>query len=380
MTILVTGAGGFIGRNLTTTLENIREGKDKTHPLALDIEILSVTLETSAEMLDDYCARADVVVHLAGINRPKDPSEFKEGNSDFTDRLLALLSAHGGKARVILASSIQAALDNPYGLSKKSAEDSVFAYGEQHGTAVYVYRLPNVFGKWCQPNYNSAIATFCHRAARGEALTINDPSVQMTLVYIDDVIAEFIRAAAGVPNQEGAYCSVLPVHTASLGSIAENILSFPQMRRDLLVPKVGDALISKLYATYLSYLPKEDFSYPLNMHADARGSFTEFVRTPDYGQFSVNISKPHITKGEHWHHSKNEKFLVVSGKGVIRLRKVDEDEVVSYFVSGENPCVVDIPTGYTHNIENLGEEDMVTLMWASECFNPEKPDTFYLPV
>ena len=303
-----------------------------------------------------------------------------QGNFGFTSRLLELLQMHKNTCPIVLSSSIQAALDNPYGRSKKAGEDLLRAYGERTGAKVMVYRFPNVFGKWCRPNYNSAVATFCHNIAHDLPITINDPSVKMRLVYIDDVVAELIAALKGEPHEQDGLCSVPVVHEILLGEIVELIRSFRASREARCVPDMSDPFTQKLYATYLSYLPTDAFSYPLTMNVDQRGSFTEMIRTEERGQVSINVSKPGITKGNHWHHSKNEKFLVVSGEGVIRFRKIDSDEVIEYFVSGEKLEVVDIPTGYTHNIENLGKTDMVTVMWASECFDPNKPDTFYLEV
>lgn len=380
MNILITGAKGFVGKNLVATLEAIRDGKDKAHPISSDLVIMKYDIDTDPALLDDYCCQADFVVHLAGVNRPKDPAEFMEGNFGFTSTLLDTLQRHRSKAPILITSSIQAALDNPYGQSKKAGEDLIFAYGKEHGVDTYVYRMPNAFGKWCRPNYNSAIATFCHNIAHGLPITVHDPSVIMKLVYIDDIVAEIIRAMAGKANRQGMFCEMMPVHESKLGCIVNIIQSFHHSRDLKSIPDMEDELNKKLYATYLSYLPDDQFSYPLKMNVDHRGSFTEFLRTPERGQVSVNISKPHIVKGNHWHHTKNEKFLVVSGNGVIRFRKVGDDKVLEYFVSGEKLEVVDIPTGYTHNIENLGDTDMVTIMWANECFNPEKPDTYFLEV
>lgn len=303
------------------------------------------------------------------------------GNFGFASTLLDTLKKHGNKCPVMLSSSTQAALGNPYGQSKKAGEDLFFQYSKETGAQVLVYRFPNVFGKWCRPNYNSAVATFCNNIAHDLPITVNDRSVVMNLVYIDDVVTELIHALEGKANlRADGFCAVPTVHTITLGEIADLIVSFHESRESRSVPDMSDAFTRKLYATYLSYLPEDQFSYPLTMNVDARGSFTEIIRTPERGQFSVNISKPGITKGNHWHHSKNEKFLVVSGRGVIRFRKIGEEKVLEYFVSGERLEVVDIPTGYTHNIENLGETDMVTFMWASECFNPEKADTYFLEV
>jgi UDP-2-acetamido-2,6-beta-L-arabino-hexul-4-ose reductase len=377
MNILVTGARGFMGKNLVATLEAIRDGKDKSHGLTQELTILPYDLDTDPALLDGYCRQADFVCHLAGVNRPRDAAEFMEGNFGFTSTLLSFLRKHHNRAPVLIASSIQAALDNPYGQSKKAGEDLLFAYGRQTGAPVYVYRLPNAFGKWSRPNYNSAIATFCHNIARGLPITVSDRANILNLVYIDDIVAEIIRAMQGKPNKTGEFCEVLPVHRASLGQIVDWISSFPESRTSLQVPQLDHPLVKKLYSTYLSFLPEDAFAYPLTSHADERGSFTEVLRTPDRGQVSVNISKPGITKGNHWHHTKNEKFLVVKGRGVIRFRKIGGREVIEYFVNGDELKVVDIPTGYTHNIENLGEEDMVTLMWANEPFDPQKPDTYF---
>lgn len=277
----------------------------------------------------------------------------------------------------MLASSIQAELDNPYGASKKAGEDLLLDYGRENGAEVLIYRFPNVFGKWCRPNYNSAVATFCNNIAHGLPIQVNDPSVVMTLVYIDDVIKELISALEGNPNREGDFCKVPTEHRITLGGIVDLIYSFKESRKTLLLPDFSDPLTKKLYSTYLSYLPENEFSYPLKMNVDERGSFTEFIKSHDRGQVSINVSKPGITKGQHWHHTKNEKFLVVSGKGVIRFRKIDDVKVYEYFVSGDKPEVVDIPVGYTHNIENLGDTDMVTVMWVNEIFDPEKPDTYF---
>ena len=318
--------------------------------------------------------------HLAGVNRPKEKSEFMEGNFGFTSDLLASLKKYINTCPVMTSSSIQAELNNPYGESKKAGEDLLFGYGKDTGAKVLVYRFPNVFGKWCRPNYNSAVATFCHNISHDLPIQVNDPSVEMNLVYIDDVVSELINSLEGNENRVEEFCKVPVVHTISLGEIVDLITSFKRSREDKSIPNVADAFTKKLYSTYLSYLPENHFSYDLKMNVDQRGSFTEFIKTPERGQVSVNISKPRITKGNHWHHTKNEKFLVVSGKGVIRFRKIDSDEVLEYFVSGDKMEVVDIPTGYTHNIENLGDTDMVTIMWANESFDPEKPDTYYLEV
>lgn len=381
MNILVTGANGFVGKNLCATLNAIKEGADQSFAISSKLNLFEYDVDSDPALLDEYCAKADFVFNLAGVNRPKEQEEFMAGNFGFASTLLAMLKKHNNKCPVVLSSSTQAALENPYGQSKKAGEDLFFQYSKETGAKVLVYRFPNVFGKWCRPNYNSAVATFCYNIAHDLPIRINDGSVMMKLVYIDDVVTELIHALEGKPSAcAGGFCAVPVEHTIKLGEIADLIVSFRASRESRSVPDMSDAFSQKLYATYLSYLPEDQFSYPLSMNADARGSFTEIIRTPERGQFSVNISKPGITKGNHWHHSKNEKFLVVSGRGVIRFRKVGEEKVLEYFVSGDKMEVVDIPTGYTHNIENLGDTDMVTFMWASECFNPEKPDTYFLEV
>ena len=369
MKILITGAKGFIGKNLIAELKNRKY-----------TDIFEYDRDTDPALLDEYCRKADFVFHLAGVNRPKEQSEFMEGNFGFTSALLNALKKYKNNCPVMISSSIQAELDNPYGKSKKAGEELLFDYSKETGAKVLIYRFPNVFGKWCRPNYNSAVATFCYNIAHDLPISVNDPSVVMNLVYIDDVVSELISALECKENRSGDYCEVPLVHTITLGEIVELIYSFKKSREERSVPDMSDAFTKKLYSTYLSYLPEDQFSYELKMNVDNRGSFTEFIKTPDRGQVSVNISKPGITKGNHWHHTKNEKFLVVSGKGVIRFRKIDSDEVLEYFVSGDKMEVVDIPTGYTHNIENLGDTDMVTIMWANESFDPEKPDTYYLEV
>ena len=369
MKILVTGAKGFIGKNLISELRNRKYN-----------EIFEYDIDTDPSLLDSYCKEADFVFHLAGVNRPKEQSEYMEGNFGFTSDLLNFLKKHNNICPVMISSSIQAKLDNPYGESKKAGEDLLFSYGEETSSKVLVYRFPNVFGKWCRPNYNSAVATFCYNIAHDLPIQLNDPSVVMNLVYIDDAVNELINALEGNENKVDFFCEVPITHAVTLGEIVDLIYSFKKSREDRSVSNMSDLFIKKLYSTYLSYLPEDQFSYDLMMKMDQRGSFTEFIKTPDRGQVSVNISKPGITKGNHWHHSKNEKFLVVSGKGVIRFRKIDSDEVIECLVSGDKMEVVDIPIGYTHNIENLGDTDMVTIMWANEPFDPEKPDTYYLEV
>ncbi|MCR2045357.1 capsular polysaccharide biosynthesis protein CapF [Anaerosalibacter massiliensis] len=369
MKILVTGARGFVGKNLIAELKN--RGYE---------DIFEYNRDTDKSLLDKYAQECEFVFHLAGVNRPKHEIEFMEGNFGFTSELLELLKKHNNKAPVLMTSSIQATKDNLYGKSKKAGEDLLFNYSEDTGVKVYVYRLPNLFGKWCRPNYNSVIATFCHNIARDVDIQINDPEVKLTLAYIDDVVHELINALEGNATLEGKYCTVPVKHEVKLGEIAELIQSFKESRKKLSIPDIDNPFTKKLYSTYLSYLPEDKFSYSLKMNIDNRGSFTEFIRTPERGQVSVNVSKPGITKGNHWHHTKNEKFLVVSGEGLIRFRDVNSDEIIEYRVSGEKLEVVDIPTGYTHSIVNVGNTDMVTIMWANECFDPENPDTYYLEV
>lgn len=368
MKVLVTGAGGFIGKNLVAELER-REG----------VEVLPFEMDTPKELLEEYCRECSFVYNLAGVNRPQRTEEFMEGNFGFAGDLVNGLKRHGNTCPIMNASSIQAALDNPYGRSKKAGEDMMLAYERETGAQVYIYRFPNVFGKWCRPNYNSAVATFCHNIAHGLPIQVNDPGRVMQLVYIDDLVAELLQALEGHPHRDGqGYCYVPVVHQVGLGEIAELLYSFRESRQNLMVPDTTEGSFEKkLYSTYLSYLPEEEFSYPLLMHEDARGSFTEILKSVDRGQVSVNISKPGIKKGDHWHHTKNEKFVVVSGKALIRFRRHGGGEIIEYHVSGERLEVVDIPTGYTHSIVNEGDTDLVTLMWCNECFNPERPDTVY---
>ena len=382
MNILVTGANGFVGRNLVSQLENIASGKARNYAIAgEELHVLCYDVDSDPAALEEYCRRADFVFNLAGVNRPEDPSEFMKGNFGFASLLLDTLKKCGNTCPVMISSSTQAALDNPYGESKRAGEELLFEYGRETGAKALVYRFPNVFGKWCRPNYNSAVATFCHNIAHGLPIRVNDPSVVMHLVYIDDVVDELIGALSGDEHRAGAFCEVPVVHEITLGGIVDLLYSFRDMQQDLEVPDLGDAFTKKLYSTYLSYLPKEKFCYPLKMNVDNRGSFTEIIRTPDRGQFSVNISKPGITKGEHWHHTKNEKFVVVSGHGLVQLRKIGTDEVINFEVSGEKMEVVEMIPGYTHNIINLSDtEDLVTFMWANEAFNPERPDTYFEPV
>ena len=378
MKILITGAKGFVGKNLVSTLKNIKDGKDKTRNIDIE-DIYSYDADNTIEDLKKYTGDCDFVFHLAGINRPKDISEFYQGNATFTETLCSLLEEHDNKSPILISSSIQASKDNDYGKSKKEGEEYLLNHGKKMDSKVYIYRLANLFGKWCRPNYNSVTATWCYNVANGKDIQINDPNVELPLCYIDDVVNEFLNALEGHPTacKEGIY-EVHPVHHVKLGELADIIKSFKESRGTLNVPNMKEgSLEKKLYSTYLSYLPKDKFSYPLKMNTDQRGSFTEFLKTEEYGQVSVNVSKPGITKGQHWHHSKNEKFLVVSGKGLIQFRDIYSDEIIEYYVSGDKLEVIDIPTGYTHNIINIGESDMVTIMWANEKFDPKHPDTYY---
>lgn len=371
--ILITGAGGFVGKNLVATLRT-----------AGYTDLMLFEKDDTPETLADYCRRAAFVVHLAGINRPTDPSEFYTGNAGLTDTLLADLEAAGNTAPVLVTSSTQAELDNDYGKSKRQAEEAIFAHRRRTGAAVYVFRMPGVFGKWCRPNYNSVVATFCHNVAHGLPIQVRDPAFSLPLVYIDDVVACILAAFDGqvmMDRSATPICHMHPIHEVTLGRLAKLIQGFAAGRTSLAVPDLAPGSFEKkLYSTYLSYLPSDQFSYPLEMHTDNRGSFTEFLRSPERGQVSINISHPGIVKGNHWHHTKNEKFLVVKGEGVIRFRNIFSREVIEYHVSGDKLEVVDIPCGYTHNIENVGTEDMVTVMWANEAFDPDHPDTFFEPV
>ena len=379
MNILVTGAKGFVGKNLVSQLHNIQLGKAKNYPISgEEIKVFEYDIDSDPLELDAFCKQADFVFNLAGVNRPKDPTEFMKGNFGFASTLLDTLKKYNNTCPVMISSSIQAELDNPYGESKRAGENLLFAYAKETGAKVLVYRFPNLFGKWCRPNYNSAVATLCNNIANDLPIQVNDPSVVMRLAYIDDVVDELIAALVGQEHREGDFCVVPTVHTITLGEIVDLLYSFKEMPKNLEVPDLGKPFTKKLYSTYLSYLPEGKFSYPLGMHVDARGSFTEIIRTADRGQFSVNISKPGVTKGQHWHHTKNEKFVVVSGHGLIQLRKIGTDEVISFEVSGEKIKVVEMIPGYTHNIVNLSEtEDLVTFMWANESFDPERPDTYY---
>lgn len=394
MNILITGANGFVGKNLLANLENIRDGKNRTRQGLQIGEIYAYDLDSTTEELDTYCKKADFVFHLAGVNRPKDASEFMSGNFGFSETLLNTLEKHQNKATVMLASSIQATLigryDGDYGRSKKAGEELFFAYGTRTGAKTLVYRFPNLFGKWCRPNYNSAVATFCNNIANDLPITVNDPSVELELLYIDDLVEEMLDALEGrehrcefdgvqtVLCEKGAYCAVPTTHRVTLGKIVELLEAFHAQPQTLIMPEIPfDSFEKKLYSTYLSYLPKEKTIFPLKMNTDARGSFTELLKTAKCGQFSVNISLPGITKGEHWHNSKWEFFIVVSGHGLIQERKIGSDEIMEFEVSGDHIQAIHMLPGYTHNIINLSDtENLVTLMWANESFDPSHPDTF----
>ncbi|WP_070328410.1 polysaccharide biosynthesis C-terminal domain-containing protein [Exiguobacterium aurantiacum] len=369
MKILITGANGFVGKNLVAELKN--QGYS---------DLLLCDRGTTEFELAEFAKKADFVYHLAGVNRPKTEAEFEEGNKGFTEKLLELLSKNQTPPPVMFASSTQAELSNAYGMSKKEAESLIISYGQEETVNIMIYRFPNLFGKWCKPNYNSVVATFCHNISHGMPIQVNDDKAELTLAYIDDVVSELISQLDENDSNQTVYCEVNPTYKITLKELARLLSSFKETRNNLSVPELNDSLIKNLYSTYLSYLPESQFSYELTMHKDHRGSFTEFIRTPDRGQVSVNISKPGIVKGNHWHHTKNEKFLVVSGKGVIRFRKIESEEIIEYVVSGDKLEVVDIPVGYAHNIENLGDSDMVTIMWVNESFDPMNPDTYYVEV
>lgn len=369
MKIIITGAKGFVGKNLVAELQN--RGFD---------DLYLFERSTPLTTLKEWTKDADFVFHLAGVNRPENEAEFIKGNAGLTLRLIKFLEENNNTVPVMMSSSIQAKQDTAYGLSKKIAEDSLLAYGIRNDTPVYVYRFSNLYGKWSKPNYNSVIATFCHNIAHGIPININSRDAKVTFQYIDDVVRELIYCLEGDATRSGLYCDVDEKDTRSLGEVADLIQSFKESRQTLEVPNMTDRFTKNLYSTYLSFLPEDNFSYKLNMHTDDRGSFTEFLRSENRGQVSINVSKPGITKGEHWHHSKNEKFLVVKGTGVIRFRKVGEEKIIEYPVDGSELEVVDIPTGYTHSIVNTGDEDMVTVMWVNEPFDPDNPDTYYLEV
>ena len=396
MKILVTGAQGFVGKNLCAQLKNIRDGKARCYDELAIEEVMEYDIDSTPEQLNEYCSKADFVFNLAGVNRPKDQSEFMAGNFGFASTLLGALRKHGNCCPVMLSSSIQATLigrygESDYGKSKLAGEELFFRYGEETGAKVLVYRFPNLFGKWCRPNYNSAVATFCHNIANDLPITVNDRSTVLELLYIDDLVEEMIAALTGnehhcefdglktVLKPEGRYCAVPVSHRATLGEIVDLLQSFHSQPQTLLIPQIPTgSFAKKLYSTYLSYLPKEKTAFPLKMNIDQRGSFTELLKTTDCGQVSVNISKPDITKGQHWHNSKWEFFIVVAGHGLILQRKVGTDEVMEFEVSGEKIEAVHMLPGYTHNIINLSDtENLVTVMWANEPFDPNRPDTYY---
>ncbi len=396
MNILITGAKGFVGKNLCAALKSIQAGYDRTRPGLQIGDIFQYDVDTDPALLDGYCQKADFVFNLAGVNRPKDNAEFMAGNFGFASTLLDALEKHQNTCPVMLSSSIQATLigrygQSDYGKSKLAGEELFFAYGKETGATVLVYRFPNLFGKWCRPNYNSAVATFCHNTANDLPITVNDRATELELLYIDDLVAEMLDALEGnphrcgydglkpVPTTDGPYCYAPRTHHVTLGEIADLLDSFKKQPQTLVMPRIpADSFAKKLYSTYLSYLPKEKAAFPLKMNVDARGSFTELMKTENCGQFSVNISLPGITKGQHWHHSKWEFFMVVAGRGLIQQRKIGSDEVLNFEVTGDCIQAVHMLPGYTHNIINLSDtENLVTVMWANEPFDPGHPDTFH---
>lgn len=399
MKILVTGAHGFVGKNLCAELKNIRDGKARCYGTLTVEEVYEYDVENTLEQLERYCAQADFVFNLAGVNRPQDPADFRAGNYGFASLLLDTLRCQGNTCPVMLSSSIQATLTgrfagSEYGKSKLEGEELFFRYAQETGVKVLVYRFPNLFGKWCRPNYNSVVATFCYNLAHDLPICVNDPAVELELLYIDDLVREMIAALRGdehhcsfqnatvVPQADGRYCFVPETHRITLGEMAEHLKTFKAQPQTLFMPEMADdSFIKKLYSTYLSYLPKEKVAFPLKMNMDERGSFTELLKTSACGQFSLNISCPGITKGQHWHHSKWEIFIVVSGEALIQQRSIGTDEVVEFRVSGKQIEAVQMLPGYTHNIVNLSETDnLVTVMWANEAFDPSCPDTYYEPV
>ena len=383
MRILITGANGFVGKNLTEALKNIRDGKDRTQTELQVDEIYLYDIDSTAEELDNYCKRADFVFNLAGVNRPQNPEEFMQGNFGFASTLLDTLKKHKNTCPVMLSSSIQATLegryDNDYGKSKKAGEELFFSYAKETGANVFIYRFPNLFGKWCKPNYNSVIATWCYNVANNLEITINDPSAQLELLYIDDLIDQMLLCLKGNPTKSGDFCVCPITHKVTLGEIADLLSCFSAQPKSLVMSEIPfGSFAKKLYSTYLSYLPREKVKFPLKMNVNNFGSFTELLKTTNCGQFSVNVSKPGVTKGQHWHHTKWEFFIVVSGEGLIEQRKIGTDEVLRFTVSGKNIEAVHMLPGYTHNIINLSEtQDLITLMWANELFDPAKPDTFF---
>ncbi|MDO4949713.1 MAG: capsular polysaccharide biosynthesis protein CapF [Bacteroidales bacterium] len=399
MRIIVTGAKGFVGKNLCLELKNIRDGKARCYGDLSIEEVFEYDIDSTPEELDKYCKKCDFVFNLAGVNRPKETSEFMEGNFGFASTLLDTLKKYGNTCPVMLSSSQQASLtgrfgNSEYGRSKKAGEDLFIEYGKETGAKVLVYRFPNLYGKWCRPNYNSAVATFCNNIANDLPITVNDPSVELELLYIDDLIAEMIAALKGkehhcefeglnvIPTEEGKYCYCPITHKATLGHIVELLNQFKEMPKTLMMPEIpADSFAKRLFSTYLSYLPKDGAIFDLKMNCDVRGSFTELVHTLNCGQVSINISKPGITKGQHWHHTKWEQFIVVKGHGLIQMRKEGTDEIREYEVSGDRIQSVIMLPGYTHNIINLSEtEDLVTVMTCNEIFDPQKPDTYFDPV
>ena len=410
MKILVTGAKGFVGKNLCANLRNIQDGKDRRFPNLKIDEVYEYEIDTDPTLLDVYCQKADFVFNLAGVNRPKEASEFMEGNFGFASTLLDTLKKYGNKCPVMLSSSQQASLtgrfgNSEYGRSKKAGEDLFLKYGEESGAKVLIYRFPNLYGKWCRPNYNSAVATFCNNIANDLPITVNDPSVELELLYIDDLVDEMLGVLASynvesltfngdyphrcnfnglevLPQTNGLYCYVPITHKATLGEIVDLLHQFAEMPKTLMIPEIpADSFAKRLYSTFLSYLPKEKAIFDLKMNVDNRGSFTELVHTLKCGQVSINISKPGITKGQHWHNTKWEQFIVVSGHGLIQMRKEGTDEIINYEVSGDKIQSVIMLPGYTHNIINLSDtEDLVTVMYCNEIFNPNKPDTYFDPV
>lgn len=384
MNILITGSNGFIGKNLANAFRNIQLGYDKTHPEISIENIYLYDIDTDESLLNQYCSEADFVFNFAGVNRTENQSDFTKGNTDFLFHLLNTLKKKNNMCPVMLSSSIQAVLDNPYGRSKKAAEDILIKYSESTGCKCLIYRFPNVFGKWCKPNYNSVIATFCNNIANDLPVTVHNTETELTLIYIDDLVKEMIHALSGNENSNGIFCEVPVSYKKKLGFIEKTINNFRNMSEECRVPDFEDAFVSKLYSTYLTYLPKEKMISSLKMNTDERGSFTELIRTPDRGQLSVNISKPGIIKGNHWHQSKNERFIVVKGHGLIQMRKIGTDSngheypVIEFEVFGERIQSVEMIPGYAHNIINLSDtEDLITFIWANECFDTEHPDTYY---
>ena len=382
MKILVTGAKGFVGKNLCAQLNNIKEGKARNYAPFTISSVYEYDVDSTPDDLEQFCKDADFVFNLAGVNRPQNQDEFMKGNFGFASTLLDTLKKYGNTCPVMISSSIQAELDNPYGESKRAGEELMFSYSEETGAKVLVYRFPNLFGKWCRPNYNSVVATFCNNIANDLPIQVNDPNVTLNLCYVDDVVEELIGSLSGREHREGKFCFVPTVHAVKLGEIVDLLDEFKHQPQTLLIPNIPDnSFAKKLYSTYLSYLPKEKVAFPLKMNVDDRGSFTELLKTMNNGQVSINISKPGITKGQHWHHTKWEFFIVVAGKGLIQQRKIDSNEVIEFEVSGDKIEAVHMLPGYTHNIINLSQtENLVTVMWANESFDPNRPDTFFEPV